>query len=109
SIVIWTTTPWTLPANVAIAANPDIDYCILEYKNEKEETEKIVCSRNSINRIFGGQKSKVKKETKTKKYKDDVFGVNARTEYIKIENPENSEESKAYEGNKDEYEGYEEY
>ncbi|HUR69274.1 MAG TPA: isoleucine--tRNA ligase, partial [Candidatus Thermoplasmatota archaeon] len=25
-LVIWTTTPWTLPANVAIAANPDIDY-----------------------------------------------------------------------------------
>ena len=23
--MIWTTTPWTLPANVAIAAHPDID------------------------------------------------------------------------------------
>ncbi|HEX4906229.1 MAG TPA: isoleucine--tRNA ligase [Acidimicrobiales bacterium] len=26
SIVIWTTTPWTLPANVAAAVNPDADY-----------------------------------------------------------------------------------
>jgi isoleucyl-tRNA synthetase len=26
SLVIWTTTPWTLPANMAIAANPDITY-----------------------------------------------------------------------------------
>ena len=26
SIVIWTTTPWTLPANVAIALKPDADY-----------------------------------------------------------------------------------
>jgi isoleucyl-tRNA synthetase len=26
SIVIWTTTPWTLPANVAAAVNPDEDY-----------------------------------------------------------------------------------
>ncbi len=26
SIVIWTTTPWTLPANLAIALNPDIEY-----------------------------------------------------------------------------------
>ncbi|MGQ9543789.1 MAG: isoleucine--tRNA ligase [Candidatus Bathyarchaeia archaeon] len=25
-ILIWTTTPWTLPANVAIMVNPDIDY-----------------------------------------------------------------------------------
>src|SRR3954453_22780099 len=26
AIVIWTTTPWTLPANVAAAVNPDIEY-----------------------------------------------------------------------------------
>jgi isoleucyl-tRNA synthetase len=24
--LIWTTTPWTLPANLAICAGPDIDY-----------------------------------------------------------------------------------
>ena len=28
SIVIWTTTPWTLPANTGIALNPDIDYLL---------------------------------------------------------------------------------
>lgn len=26
-IVIWTTTPWTLPSNLAMAVNPDVDYC----------------------------------------------------------------------------------
>ncbi len=26
SLVIWTTTPWTLPANLAIAVHPDFDY-----------------------------------------------------------------------------------
>ncbi len=30
SYVIWTTTPWTLPANVAIAMNPDEDYVLFE-------------------------------------------------------------------------------
>ena len=29
--MIWTTTPWTLPANVAIAAHPDITYVGLRY------------------------------------------------------------------------------
>ncbi len=29
-IVVWTTTPWTLPANVAAAVNPDADYGLLE-------------------------------------------------------------------------------
>jgi len=27
--VIWTTTPWTLPANLAIAAHPEIDYAVV--------------------------------------------------------------------------------
>ncbi len=30
-VMIWTTTPWTLPANVAIAAHPDLDYVGLGY------------------------------------------------------------------------------
>jgi len=29
--MIWTTTPWTLPANVAIAAHPDLDYAAVRY------------------------------------------------------------------------------
>ena len=29
--MIWTTTPWTLPANVAIAAHPDLDYAGIRY------------------------------------------------------------------------------
>ncbi len=29
-IVIWTTTPWTLPANVAVAAHPDLPYVRME-------------------------------------------------------------------------------
>jgi isoleucyl-tRNA synthetase len=28
--VIWTTTPWTLPANLAVAAHPDFDYVAVE-------------------------------------------------------------------------------
>lgn len=31
--VIWTTTPWTMPANVAIAVNPEIDYVWAEANN----------------------------------------------------------------------------
>jgi isoleucyl-tRNA synthetase len=29
----WTTTPWTLPANLALAVNPDLDYCLVEKEN----------------------------------------------------------------------------
>ena len=30
SIPIWTTTPWTLPANQAVALNPELDYVLVE-------------------------------------------------------------------------------
>jgi len=29
SIIIWTTTPWTLPGNRAVALNPDLDYALV--------------------------------------------------------------------------------
>jgi isoleucyl-tRNA synthetase len=31
SVVIWTTTPWTLPANQAVALNPSFEYAVVEY------------------------------------------------------------------------------
>jgi isoleucyl-tRNA synthetase len=34
SLVIWTTTPWTLPANLAIAVHPDEEYVALETGDE---------------------------------------------------------------------------
>jgi len=33
--IIWTTTPWTLPANVAIALHPDFTYVEVEVKGER--------------------------------------------------------------------------
>ncbi len=30
SFVIWTTTPWTLPANQAVALNPELEYAVVE-------------------------------------------------------------------------------
>jgi isoleucyl-tRNA synthetase len=33
-VVIWTTTPWTLPANLAIAFHPDLEYAAVEQAGE---------------------------------------------------------------------------
>ena len=35
SMVIWTTTPWTLPANVAIAVDPRAEYVVGEFGGQK--------------------------------------------------------------------------
>jgi isoleucyl-tRNA synthetase len=31
SVIIWTTTPWTIPANVAVAVHPNFNYSIVEH------------------------------------------------------------------------------
>lgn len=35
NLMIWTTTPWTLPANVAVAASPDGQYGLYEYHRNR--------------------------------------------------------------------------
>lgn len=35
SIVIWTTTPWTLPANLGISLHPEFDYALVEAGGKK--------------------------------------------------------------------------
>ncbi|MBK1692633.1 isoleucine--tRNA ligase [Ectothiorhodospira mobilis] len=35
SVVIWTTTPWTLPANQAVALNPELDYALVAVPGER--------------------------------------------------------------------------
>ncbi len=34
SVLIWTTTPWTLPANLAVALNPTVEYVLLQVDSE---------------------------------------------------------------------------
>ncbi|WP_281774147.1 class I tRNA ligase family protein, partial [Methanobacterium formicicum] len=33
-ILVWTTTPWTLPANLAVCVHPDYDYAYVKVENE---------------------------------------------------------------------------
>lgn len=35
SVVIWTTTPWTLPANQAVSLNPEFDYVVVQSGDER--------------------------------------------------------------------------
>ena len=34
SVVIWTTTPWTLPANQAVSINPELEYSVVQVEGE---------------------------------------------------------------------------
>ena len=52
SIIIWTTTPWTIPANKALAFNNNIEYSLLQISElENFKDKKIVVASNLIKTI----------------------------------------------------------
>ncbi len=47
-VVIWTTTPWTIPANVAISLHPDFEYSLVEVKDGERKGEKYVIAKEML-------------------------------------------------------------
>lgn len=51
AMVIWTTTPWTLPGNRAIAYGPDFDYVVVEIAQETDliaKGQQLVIAKNLL-------------------------------------------------------------
>jgi isoleucyl-tRNA synthetase len=42
SVVIWTTTPWTLPANQAVAMHPDLEYSVVQCEEGQYGPERLI-------------------------------------------------------------------
>lgn len=42
SVVIWTTTPWTLPANQAVALHPDLEYSVVQCEENQYGPERLI-------------------------------------------------------------------
>lgn len=61
-LLVWTTTPWTVPANVAVAVDSDLDYSLVE-----TEKRKYWIAKEAKDRIFGDVKIKELKTAKGSK------------------------------------------
>ncbi len=68
SLLVWTTTPWTLPANVAVAAHPEVDYVTIERDNDGTK-EKLILAKNLVEKIFKDEEVKVVDSFKGRKLK----------------------------------------
>ena len=68
SFLVWTTTPWTLPGNVAIAAHPDVEYATVTLE-EGEKAEKLILAKALIPQVFGDKPVKILKTYKGKQLK----------------------------------------
>ncbi|HET9388054.1 MAG TPA: isoleucine--tRNA ligase, partial [Steroidobacteraceae bacterium] len=50
-VVIWTTTPWTLPANQAVALGPDFRYVLVEAKKDGEP-HRLILATNLLDSVL---------------------------------------------------------
>ncbi len=60
-ILIWTTTPWTLPANMAVSVHPDFDYAYIKIGNEV-----YIMAEALVNSLFEDQGYEIIKVVKGK-------------------------------------------
>jgi isoleucyl-tRNA synthetase len=67
SLLVWTTTPWTLPGNVAVAAHPDMDYVIIERNQPEGGREKLILAKSQVESIFKDEPVEVGETFKGKK------------------------------------------
>jgi isoleucyl-tRNA synthetase len=74
-LLVWTTTPWTLPADVAVAVHPQLEYAIVKFRDREavvapqrlEELRKKFPLGEQVGTILG-------KELEGQKYRHPLYG-----------------------------------
>ena len=56
-ILIWTTTPWTLPANLGVMVHPDKTYVLVEIGSDK-----LILAKERLEQVFANQEYKILEE-----------------------------------------------
>ncbi len=82
--LVWTTTPWTIPANVALAVNPNMEYGLYDDGKEKLILSKDL-AKNVLTKEFALKKSFKGKALKGLKY-EGPFDDLPRVKRISAEN-----------------------
>lgn len=67
-LLVWTTTPWTLPGNVAVAVHPDVDYVTVS-TGEDDYSEKLILAKALVDKVFKDSDLKIHKTMKGKTLK----------------------------------------
>ena len=81
-LVIWTTTPWTLPGNTAVMVHPDFKYIEVEIPEKKETW---IVAKNLAEKLMEkfGEKYKIKKTFKGKELEGEKY-TNPLSKNLKV-------------------------
>ncbi|MGE5178946.1 MAG: isoleucine--tRNA ligase [Bacteroidota bacterium] len=93
-VLAWTTTPWTLPGNVALAVNPDIDYVLVRQTKDGRD-ERYYLAESRLEQLEGAytiERRMKGRELKGKRYRPlfdfiDLAAVTGKDAYYVVEAP----------------------
>ncbi len=52
--LVWTTTPWTLPGDVALAVHPDVEYVTVEQETAEGDQERLILAKELVDTAIKG-------------------------------------------------------
>jgi isoleucyl-tRNA synthetase len=52
-ILVWTTTPWTLPSNAALAVRPDLDYVEVARRGDHPDKRTLILAESRLRAVLG--------------------------------------------------------
>ncbi|MEI6228633.1 MAG: isoleucine--tRNA ligase [Candidatus Saccharibacteria bacterium] len=82
-LLAWTTTPWTLPANIALAVNPEIDYVEVRVGDDQ-----FILARDTIDNVLTDEKhAKLEYETIREFKGTELVGKTYEPLFAKCEEP----------------------
>lgn len=61
-LLAWTTTPWTLPGNMALAVNPELSYVKVKTVGDDEEEAHFIFAKGRIEEVMGDREYEVIEE-----------------------------------------------
>lgn len=85
-LLAWTTTPWTLPGNVALAVNENVEYGMVSIEGEEGS---FILAENCIERVLAGKKYTILKKISGKellgKFYVSLFEMSEKNDGVRFE------------------------
>ncbi|HEY9018659.1 isoleucine--tRNA ligase [Thiomicrospira sp.] len=78
SVVIWTTTPWTLPANQAVSINPELEYALVQIEGE-QGPERLFMAEALVKDVMA--------KCDIEHYRVVAYGRGDQFEFIRLQHP----------------------
>jgi isoleucyl-tRNA synthetase len=86
-LLIWTTTPWTLPSNTAVAVHPEVTYLVVRAQHQGRERT-VVVAEPLVDAVLGGGPDDVPREVLARTTGRDWEGVHYQRPFELVEFPE---------------------